>query len=415
MRAVVKPKKLKGSIHAIPSKSDAHRCLICAALSDGPTELALESTSADIDATARCLTAMGAQVAWQEHAYCVRPVQGNADALLDCGESGSTLRFLLPVAAAVCRTARFVGHGRLPDRPISDLMAAMEAHGARFDAPKLPFAVTGGLTGGSFTLPGNVSSQYVSGILLALPLVGGGKIQLTSPLESAGYVNMTIDAMSRFGITVARGEDCFLVTPGQRYTSPGRVEISCDWSNAAFFLAAGALGEKVTIKGLDRFSPQGDRSITDILKSFGAWVSVSEFGVTARRETFRAADVDMSQIPDLLPVLAIVACAAPGTTRFTSAARLRIKESDRLTTVANMVKALGGHAEELPDGLLVRGGGLRGGRVDGANDHRIVMAAAVAAAICEEEVVIEGAEAVNKSYPAFFEDYNRLGGAADVF
>lgn len=416
MDVKIAPVPLAGTLPAIPSKSDAHRALICSALADRPTVLELPQTSADIDATCACLEALGAIIARRGDTVTVTPIRSLPEkALLDCGESGSTLRFLLPVAAALCPSVCFTGHGRLPERPIGELKSAMEAHGVAFSSEKLPFDTSGLLVGGNYRLPGNVSSQYITGLLLAMPKLSlPSTLILTTALESAAYVDITLHALRRFGISVNLLSNGYAVPGGQTFSSPGTLAVDGDWSNGAFFLAAGALGRPVTLTGLDLDSPQGDKAVLEVLKSFGAEVSVSGGDVTVAPAPLQGITLDVSEIPDLLPILAVVAACASGETRFEGAARLRLKESDRLTATANLLRALGGDAEELPDGLIVRGRALTGGTADGCNDHRIVMAAAVAAIRCAGAVTVTGAEAVHKSYPAFFDDYAKLGGDVHV-
>lgn len=415
MNVTVSPAPLTGTIGAIPSKSDAHRLLICAALADKPTVIHVPELSADIEATARCLAALGAEIVYENGAFTVNPLQNVPEnPALDCGESGSTLRFLLPVAAALSEKASFAGRGRLPERPISDLAGAMKAHGVQFSAEKLPFSTAGRLAGGDYCLPGNVSSQYITGLLLALPLTQeGGRIHLTTSLESAAYVDMTVFSLGRFGVEVKTTSDGWSAAP-QHFISPGAIIADGDWSSAACFLTAGAIGGKVTVTGLDTRSTQGDKAVLDILRAFGAAVSTDGNAVTVTHQPLRACDVDLKNIPDLLPALAVLAAFSRGTTRFTGGARLRIKESDRLKTVSAMINALGGDAEETADGLIVRGKPLTGGTVSAENDHRIAMAAAIAAAFSAGDVTITGAEAVNKSYPRFFEDFSQLGGTVHV-
>ncbi|NCB50641.1 MAG: 3-phosphoshikimate 1-carboxyvinyltransferase [Clostridia bacterium] len=408
------PSRLRGKVRVIGSKSDAHRLLICAALADGETRLRNIPRSADVEATVSCLRAMGAKIAFSGGAFTVRPITEPAEnPKLNCRESGTTFRFLLPVAAAVCGRAEFSGEGRLPDRPIGELASALENHGVAFSGKKLPFGISGKLECGEYVLPGNVSSQYVSGLLIALSrLTGESCIRLTSHLESSPYVDMTLSSLRRFGVKITAEENGYIISGG-RICSPGMAEVAGDWSNAAFFLASGALGAKVSVSGLDTASPQGDKAFLDILRRFGAEVIISGDTVAVKSGDLRGCDADISATPDLLPILAVVAAFAEGESRFSGAARLRLKESDRLKTVSAMINALGGKAEELPDGLAIWGKPLVGGRVDGAGDHRIVMAAAVAAA-CGGGAEIAGAEAVGKSYPGFFEEYSRLGGKASV-
>jgi 3-phosphoshikimate 1-carboxyvinyltransferase len=389
----VHPGVLSGRVPAIVSKSAAHRALLLAAVSDRPMLVMPEAHSEDIDATLSCLAALGSSWESAPGGALVKPSTCEPSGEANCVESGSTLRFLIPLATAEGAATRFTGRGRLPERPLGPLTDALVDHGCAFDGIKLPFTVSGKLTGGAFRLPGDVSSQFITGLLMALPLAGGGEILLTSPLESAGYVRMTISAMACFGVQVRSIEGGWAVPEG-RYHSPGALQVEGDWSNAAFFLAAGA-----GVTGLDEASAQPDRAILPMLK---------EFHHPART-------LDVRETPDLLPILAAVAATTPGETRFTGAARLRIKESDRLRAMAEGIRNIGGDASEEADGLAVRcEQPPEGGEADAAGDHRIAMALAVAATRCRGPVTILGAEAVGKSYPTFFDDFRRLGGRADV-
>jgi len=416
MIASIFPSPLSGTIPAIASKSDAHRLLILAALCRGETRLLMERRSEDIDATIDCLRTLGAEIEILPDGVLVRGIEQVAEnPLLDCKESGSTFRFLLPVACALCNTVRFTGGGRLPERPIGELMHAMQARGVAFSAERLPFATTGKLTGGDFSLPGNVSSQYLTGLLLALPQTKeDSTISLTTHLESAAYVDITLHALRRFGISVEAQGERYHIPGGQAISSPGELRVDGDWSNASFFLAAGALGKPVTVTGLSLESPQGDKAMLDALRRFGATVEATADVITVSPARLTGCTIDVGETPDLLPILAVLGACATGETRLTNASRLRLKESDRLASVSAMLRALGGTVEELPDALVITGGALIGGTVDSVRDHRIAMSAAIASIRCEKEVRILGADAVKKSYPAFFEDLNLLGGHADV-
>lgn len=431
MNVYLKPSTLSGTVHAIASKSDVHRLLFCAAQADGPVTIEMNSTSPlsdDILTTAFVIKALGATVRKEPGRFTITPsTEFPKSPLFDCGESGSTLRFLLPVAAARCDAPSFTGSGRLPERPIEDLLNVLKARGISVSADKLPFSFDGRLESGAFELPGNVSSQYITGLLLALPaLEGDSEIRLTSSLQSAAYVNITLHALSRFGIRTSILPRGYLVPGGQTFQSPGTIVADGDWSNAGYFFAAGALGTtSLSISGLTPDSPQGDKSIVGILNNrMGAPISKERaedgtftYTVTPA-ERLRACDLDVNNIPDAFPILAILAAFAEGRSSFIGCERLRYKESDRIASVIAMLEALGGKAEEDGDGIIVYGadetGGLTGGTVDACGDHRIVMAAAIAALRCKGDVVIEGAEAVRKSYPSFFEEYERLGGIVHV-
>lgn len=412
MEARINPARLEGTIRSAPSKSAAHRALICAALSDKPTTLRLSDTNADIDTTARCLRAMGAEILRENDHMLVSPAGSAPEkATLNCMESGSTLRFLLPLAAVLVPQARFEGEGRLPQRPIDELKRAMAAHGAVFDGDALPLTVSGRLRPGCYMLAGNVSSQYISGLLMALPLLeGDSEIVLTSALSSAPYVEMTRDIMARFGVIVQRTAEGFSVAGNQRYVSPGVFEIEGDWSGAAFYLAAGGIGGEVTVLNLRLDSEQGDKAIVQLLERFGAQVYVSESAVTVKASPLRACEIDVSEIPDLFPILSVLGAFSKGTTVLFNAGNLRLKESDRILSSAAMITALGGEVREFPDRLEIMGRPLTGGRADAFGDHRIAMSAAIAASFCSGQSSVSGAQAVDKSYPRFFEDYLSLGG-----
>ena len=401
MRVTITPGPLRGSLRAIPSKSQAHRLLICAALADRPTVLDCSALNQDIAATAACLNALGAGVEYRCGQFRVTPIRRPVSgAELDCGESGSTLRFLLPVVCALGAEGRFLLRGRLPERPLSPLWEELEQHGAVLGRPaRDAVSFSGQLRSGEYRIPGDISSQYVSGLLFALPLLEGESTLIpVNRLESAGYIEMTKRAQALFGLRWSgdRAGETWRLLSDRQYRSPGTAEVEGDWSGAAFWLAADALSDgEITVTGLDPDSAQGDRAAAELIPRIRRGGAV----------------IDLSGVPDLAPPLAAVAAATPGETRFVNAGRLRLKESDRLQSVCAMVNALGGEAKEEPEALIVRGKDcLRGGTVDSCRDHRIAMAAAVAAIRCREPVRILGAEAVEKSYPAFWEDYRRLGG-----
>ena len=392
MDITIHPSKLSGDITIIPSKSQAHRLLICAAFSDRPTELVCPETNKDIEATADCLRALGAEIARTGAGYTVIPIREYpTEATLPCGESGSTLRFLLPIVGAMGVRAVFRMEGRLPQRPLSPLREEMERMGCAFNwMSDCELQVTGKLRPGDYYIDGGVSSQFITGLLFATSLLDGDStIHIRGKLESAPYVEMTRKAMAQFGVDTTD----FHVRGGQVYHSPGKLTVEGDWSGGAFFLAADYLGSDVNIYGLDLNSPQGDRAVSDILPQ------LREGNIT----------ISAADIPDLVPVLAVAAANFHGAV-FTDIRRLRLKESDRVATTIAMIEALGGKAEATEDTLTVLGTGLIGGTVDAANDHRIAMSAAVASTVCTEPVKILGTECVQKSYPKFWEEYARLGG-----
>ena len=402
----------KGTVPAIPSKSDAHRALISAALSDGETQIFCPLFSEDIRATARCLTALGADIEFREDGFFVRGGRFASSGTLDCGESGTTLRLLLPVAAAIGGRWTFVGHGRLPDRPIDSTTEELARHGIAFSSPRLPFLMSGRLSAGEYLVEGARSSQFLSGYLLALPLLDGqSAIRLTSPLSSAMYVEMTKATLSRFGVTYETAGDSYRLSPSAAYRTPGVYTAEGDWSNAAPFLAAGAIGTAVTVTSLPSETRQPDASLLSHLRAVGAAVRCDGQEVTVSRGELRPFAVDVSECPDLFPVLAVLAGAVSGESRLYGAARLRIKESDRIESTAAMLRALGVDCEPYEDALDIFGHGcFEGGTVDASGDHRIVMAAALASTRAKDLVVIVGAEAIRKSFPDFFTYVRTLGG-----
>jgi 3-phosphoshikimate 1-carboxyvinyltransferase len=432
-----------GTIRAVVSKSQAHRLLICAALSSKESQVVCPETNNDIDATVRCLNALGADIVNDGGVFSVRPVTAPVvgERLLDVGESGATLRFMLPVACALGADAIFHMHGRLPARPLSPLYEELMAHGCALSPYGMnPLHTSGHLKSGSYTMPGNISSQFISGLMFALPLISGDSvIKITGEIESKPYVDMTIAALNKYGVIIKPGHHGYIIRGKQHYTSKETVNIEGDWSNAAFWLSAGALtacagrgrevtdaiGDSVntsaagsisgapdiTVTNLNHASLQGDKSILKILERFGARVEVSKESARVKSGFLKGIDIDAGDIPDLVPILAAVASVADGKTTIYNAGRLRAKESDRLKTVTETLAALGADITEAQESLVINGKKqLVGGTVSAHGDHRIAMTAAVASTVCSGPVIIKDAEAVNKSYPGFFRDFAALGG-----
>jgi len=424
-----------GMVKAIASKSEAHRLLICAALVNSESFVEIAETSEDIEATIRCLNALGAAIQISNDGFQVSPIDcklidKNKTYKLDCGESGATLRFMLPVCGALGINAKLHMSGRLPSRPLTALYDEMTSHGCILSEQGIsPLTCSGQLKNGTYTLPGNISSQYISGLLLALPLLPGDSIiQITSTLESRPYVDMTIDAMCHFGTQVYEDSQNTFRIPGSQKTHPAKkLQVGGDWSNAAFWLSAGAIKNhsitcnSITCTGLDLNSKQGDKAICEILEQFGATVGAtapvarsvinSESSVTVSPGKLHGIEIDAENTPDLVPILAAVAAVAEGQTVIKNAGRLRIKESDRLHTVTEMLTGVGADVTQTEDGLIINGKqALKGGVINEHNDHRIAMTAAILSSVCTNPVEIIGADAVNKSYPGFFEDFKALGG-----
>ncbi len=412
---------LKGNIKVISSKSDAHRLLIAAALANKPTKIFLEGWSNDIEATKNCLEALGCKMVRNNGGVEVTPIWGGQakDAVLDCVESGSTLRFLLPIVAALGTHAIIEGQGRLPERPIDVLLEQLRIHGCLVKESSLPLEMCEQMNGGVYTLPGNISSQFITGLLFALPLLKeDSEIRLTTKMESRGYVDMTLDTLKLFQIEIEEKEWGFLVKGDQTYRSPQKISAEGDWSGAAFWIVAGGIGGDINCTGLRQESCQGDKEIVSLMERFGAKVEWKKEGVKVCAGNLKGITIDAAQIPDLVPILCTAAALAEGTTIIYNAGRLRMKESDRLKAMAEGLQRLGVNVTEQPESIMIKGGNIPpAGEVvlDSYDDHRIVMALAIAAAALGVEAVIERAEAVSKSYPTFFAEFTRLGGATDVF
>ena len=401
----ISPSVLRGNLSIPASKSCAHRAVICAALADGVSTLSGITMSKDIEATISSMTALGASFEINGDIVTVKGISGSIDgtAEIDCNESGSTLRFIMPVAAALGVKSVFIGKGRLPQRPIDIYKRELKNHGITFHTEEMPYEISGVLTGGKYEIEGNVSSQFITGLLFALPLAKeDSEIIMTSHLESRPYVDITIDILRRYGIEISETENSFLIKGNQKYT-PYDEHIEGDYSQAAFFFVANALGSDVNILNLKENSVQGDKAITDIIAD------------TLKNGSVTGYKADCSDIPDLVPILSVLGAYGNMPSTIYNAERLRIKESDRLAACADMLNNLGGNVTVTSDGLeIMPTNGLNGGTIDSYGDHRIVMAAAIAALNCKGDVIIKGAEAAEKSYPTFFEDYVKLGGIADV-
>ncbi len=404
----------RGAVVVPSSKSMAHRLLIAAALSENPCHLVCRGISKDIDATITCLSSLGSHIERTgEEELKITPCRQPPNAIchLPCGESGSTLRFLLPIAAACGCTAVFHMADGLAKRPTEVLIAVMEAHGVQVEKGSSELRIKGQLCPGAYTIPGSISSQYISGLLFALPLLNGdSSLQITGAVASHDYITMTEAVLKASGIRFEAQGARYNIPGRQAYQLNGKTTIEADWSNAAFFLCMGALSKKgVTVNGLSLTSAQGDREILQILRRFGAEIEANETSVTVRRGVLRGQSIDASAIPDLVPSISALAACAEGTTEIVNAGRLRYKESDRLATTAAMLSALGADIAVVRDGLVIHGKPqLTGGTVDAANDHRIAMAAAVAACSCQREVCVLGSECVEKSYPAFWKHLEGL-------
>lgn len=397
----ITPSKLSGKVVVPPSKSVAHRMIIAAALSDGISTISNLFPSVDITATMDCMKALGAKISFSSNTAVIEGIKNSPDkAVLDCCESGSTLRFLIPVACALGVDAEFIGRGKLPQRPITPFLDELPKHGISFELPKngdnLPCRVSGKLTGGRFEVDGGISSQFITGLLFALSLLNeDSEIVLTSPLQSKPYVDITIGVLRDFGCEISETNTGFLVKGNQRLV-PFSGAVEGDYSQSAFFYVANSLGSTIEINGLNENSLQGDKAIVEICKNAVGC---------------KAFEIDCSDIPDLVPIMSVLGCFCNGKSRIINAARLRIKECDRLAAMEDCLNKIGGKVKSTADTLEIEGvGTFKGGEVGCFNDHRIAMSMAIAATRCENPLILRGAECVSKSFPNFFEVYRALGG-----
>ena len=394
---ILKNSILNGEVLILPSKSAAHRALVCSFLAGGGAVEPIIG-SKDMQAMRQALSALE-----------------NNEEIVDCIESGNTLRFIIPVAAALGKKVTFTGSGRLPERPIGDYLRLLPEHGVGCTSNgKLPLSIEGRLTSGRYEIAGNISSQYITGLMLALPILdGSSEIVLTTRLESKPYVDMTIKVMRDFGVEIEETESGYFIKGNQKYQQRDYF-VESDWSQAAFFLVGGAISGDVTLKGLDMNSAQGDKEIVNVLKRFGADIEINETGIRSRKSKLSGITIDVTDIPDTVPALAVAASFAHGKTIIKGGERLRYKESDRIESVVSNLKKMGIEVEETQDGMIITGSDVKGAELDGFNDHRIVMAFSIAALCADGKTTISQANSINKTYPSFFEDYNNLGGKANA-
>ena len=411
------PTALKGTVFGMSSKSHLHRILFCAGLSKGSTRVYCNTISKDISATLSALSALGKGFEAGDGYIDIFDTAPSDS--INVNESGTTFRFVLPILSAACdRTVEITGSDYLASRPISPLYEQLLQHGAVIsEKGKFPLITKGGLKSGAFVLPGNISSQFVSGLLLALPICDGdSEIKIEGVLQSKPYVDMTVECQKMFGVSVEEMTDGYKISGNQKYVCPDKIICENDWSNAAFFLTAGALSnEEVGVEGLNIKTYQGDSEILRILEDFGAKSDVLGSTVSFKNAPLTAITLNASNIPDLVPIVSLAAAVAKGNTVISGAERLRFKESDRLHSVTTVLNLLGADVKETPDGLSIFGKEkLSGGTVPSFNDHRIAMTAAIASCVCENPVIITGFEAINKSYPAFLEDFKKVGGRFEI-
>lgn len=413
----INPKILKGTISIPPSKSLCHRGIIAAALSPGESQISNVIFSDDIHATCQGMEILGAKI--EDMGNGVLRIKGNQvdiedEINIDSKESGSTLRFLIPISMLKDNTKVFTGRGKLVSRPLESYYKIFDEQAIIYSSKNgnLPLKVQGKLNPGDFEIEGNISSQFITGLLFTLPLLDGdSKIIVKGDLESKGYVDLTLDTLNKFGINIENNNyQEFLIKGNQRYEARD-YRVEGDFSQAAFWVVAGIIGEEITSLDLNIDSLQGDKAIMGLIKQMGGDIEITKDKVITRRSSTKGIEIDASQCPDIVPILTVLAALSEGETRIVNAARLRIKESDRLKAISTELNKLGADVRELEDGLVIQGKeSLKGGIVDSWNDHRIAMSLAIASFRCREEVIITNSDSVNKSYPHFWEDFKKLGG-----
>lgn len=426
--AKISPSPLKGIITPPPSKSISHRLIIASSLARGESLIKNVLLSSDIKATIKGIEALGAQLEYapvkNKHKYFDLKITSQGfprikNTLLDCQESGSTLRFLIPIFALTDKEITLQGQGRLRQRPLEIYENIFKKQRLPYSnqAGYLPLSFRGPLKAGDFQLPGNISSQFVSGLLFALPLLEqDSRIILTSPLESKNYVDLTIDCLKQYSIEIENDNyETFSIKGQQEYIAQSS-SVEADYSQAAFWLVAGTLNGQISCQGLSLDSLQGDKAILKLLKNMGGKLKEEKGSLEVSTAPTKASTIDASHWPDLVPILAVLASLSQGQTKIINAQRLKYKESDRLNSTASQLAILGAQVKEYPDSLIIQGQmQLEGGLVDSHNDHRIAMAMAIAAIRCQKPVIIKNSASVDKSYPHFWQDYASLGGNIHEF
>lgn len=407
---------LNGEIKIPPSKSISHRSIICAGLSSGISKIHNVVLSQDIEATIEALRNLGATMQVKSNTVKINGIR-NLQIInenFNCNESGSTLRFTIPISAAAGGHAIFYGKGALANRPLTPYYDIFNEQNFKYknDNGKLPLILDGKLKPGEFKIKGNVSSQFISGLLFALPLLDGdSKIIITTKLESKPYISLTIDVLKYYNIIIENSAYTEFFVKGNQIYKSSDFTVEGDFSQAAFWMVAGILGSHITCTGLNMNSHQGDVSIIQIIRNFNGQVIITGDEVTTLPSKTRGTIIDASQFPDLVPIIAVLAALSDGTTKIINASRLRLKESDRLKAISTQLNKIGADIIEREDGLEIHGKtNFKGGHVDSFNDHRIAMSLAIASLKCSEPLIISRADCVRKSYPHFWDDMLKLGG-----
>ncbi len=411
----ITPSIMSGSINAIASKSYAHRILMCALLSKDFGVIKNAINSKDICATINCLKALGVNVEIKNNNFCLTKGNINKNVVLDCIESGSTLRFILSIALALGVSCTVMGKEGLTKRPLGELLNVLKEHGANIDNDSLPLNISGKLTPGIYTIDGTISSQYITGLLMALPILNkDSEIIVEGTLVSSNYIDITIEVMKLFGVFVERKENTFKIKGNQYYVLPKDIYVQGDWSNAAFWLSLGAINNGIKVHGLELNSNQGDKEILSIIEKMGGKISYDNKDIIVEKSELLGIDIDANNIPDLCPIISVLSACAKGVTKIKNVDRLKIKETDRLSAIIETLEKMNIKCEYMDNVLTIYGGKIKAFNGKSYNDHRMVMMQAIGATVADGECSIQNIEAIDKSYPTFFEDYKTLGGIYSV-
>lgn len=420
MKVRITPSRLVGDVVIPPSKSLSHRAIIAAAMAEGRSRVDNLSFSEDIKATTEAMEGLGARFEVGEDYEIIDGVDNlkRVSNEIECRESGSTIRFMIPIAMLADGRVVFKGEGRLVKRPLNIFHKIFDEQGIEYSkgVDELPLEVNGKLKGGRYRVAGDISSQFITGLLYTLPkLEEDSVIEITTNLESKGYIDLTLDVLASFGIEIENIDYREFKIKGNQKYKARNYRVEGDYSQVAFWMVAGALGSDISCLGMRLDSLQGDRAIHSILKSMGIEL-IEKDTIKAKAGNSNGAVIDLSQCPDLGPIVTVVAALSKGETRIVNASRLRIKESDRITAMRTELNKLGAKIEETEDGMIIQGVDefLGGVEVDAWNDHRIAMALAMAATRCKKAITLSGAESVKKSYPHFWQEYSRVGGKVEI-
>ena len=419
MAIKITPHQLSGGIAVPPSKSMAHRAIICASLAQGRSVITNIEYSKDIEATIGAMKSLGTMI-FEHEDYL--EIDGTTTFMknqceINCFESGSTLRFMVPISLVCENNLHFIGEGRLGKRPMQVYYDIFDQQGISYLYREnvLDLYVRGRMHGGEFHLPGDVSSQFISGLLFALPLMDeDSRIVMTSPVQSKGYIDLTLQMLDMFGIQIENHDYQELVIKGRQRYQPCDYRVEADFSQAAFYLVAGALNNQVCLQDLNNESYQGDKVVVDLLRQMGCQYTETTSGMCMHSNGLKAISIDGSQCPDIIPIMALACALSSGTSYIHHIGRLRIKECDRLKATVEVINQLGGQAIEMEDAMEITGvEKLQGGQVSSYHDHRMAMMEAIASTVCLEPVIIDDEQCVEKSYPRFWEDFQQLGGVFD--